>query len=237
MYGRAIRVRGGRAFGVALAAAVVFGFGPAGSARADTFIPLPGGTITRQLADGTTMTVRITGESAKISGSMGDTPAHRNVWTTAVASVDLDGPSAGSNQIQIKISPGYIVGCQVDISGGLNSGASGGVTNDPSKMTQQNPFAGLSATQSLSEGITLGPGQAVARLILDLEKPDDYGQESHKRYNKVSCPHASVSWQDEAFEVNGCGGYAQARSFVAAEVDTPNFIGNLVLYGEPFSMG
>ncbi|AYF74935.1 porin [Nocardia yunnanensis] len=235
MYGKAIRIRGGRAFGVALAAAVVFGFGPAGPAHADTFIPLPGGSITRQLADGTNLTVTITGESAKISGSMGDTPAHRNVWTTAVASVDLDGPSASS--ATIKISPGYIVGCQVDISGGINNGVSGGVTNDPSKATQTNPFGGLSATQSLSEGISIGPGQAVARLMLDLEKPDDYGMESHKRYNKVPGPHASVSWTDETFAVDGCGGYAQARSFVAAEVDSTNFIGNLVLYGEPFSMG
>ncbi|MVU78627.1 porin [Nocardia sp. ET3-3] len=236
MYGKAIRVRGGRALGVALTAVVVSGLGSTGPAHADTFIPLPGGSITRTLADGTTMTVRITGESAKISGSMGDTPMHRNVWTTAVASVDLDGPSAGSDNIQIKISPGYIVGCQVDI-GGLQNGANAGVTNDPSKASSSNPFGGLSATQSLSEGITVGPGQAVARLMLDLEKPDDYGMESHKRYNKVAGPHASVSWQDEAFEVNGCGGYAQARSFVAAEVDTPNFIGNLVLYGDPFTMG
>ncbi|GAB0102245.1 hypothetical protein JMUB6875_12120 [Nocardia sp. JMUB6875] len=232
MYGKIIRVRGGKVFGVALAAAVAFGFGPAGPAEADTFIPLPGGSITRTLADGTTMTVRITGESAKISGSMGDTPMHRNVWTTAVASVDLDGPSAGSDRIQIKISPGYIVGCQVDIgSFSTNDSASEQGTINSSGITPGVP------SETLGTGITLGPGQAKALLMLDLEKPDDYGMESHKRYNKVSGPHTSVSWTDETFAVDGCGGYAQARSFVAAEVDTPNFIGNLVLYGQPFSMG
>ncbi|MEC3912976.1 MspA family porin [Nocardia sp. CDC160] len=236
MYGKGIRARRGRIFGAALAAAVVSGLGAPGPAHADTFIPLPGGSITRQLADGTTLTVRITGESAKISPSMGDTPVHRTVWTTAVASVDLDGPSASN--ATVKVSPGYVVGCQVDISG-LNNGTSGGVTITPSQIgsNPNNPFAGISPTQSLSEGITLGPGQATARLLLDIEKPDDYGQESHKRYNKATGPHASVSWTDEEFEVNGCGGYAQARSFVAAEVDTTTFIGNLVLFGEPFSMG
>ncbi|MEV6101624.1 MspA family porin [Nocardia sp. NPDC051981] len=48
-------------------------------------------------------------------------------------------------------------------------------------------------------------------------------------YNKVPGPHAGVSWTDETFTVNGCGGYAQARSFVAVEVDSPTYIGNPVL--------
>ncbi|MEU1210815.1 MspA family porin [Nocardia sp. NPDC005825] len=233
MYGKGIRVRSGRILGVALAAAAgLSGFGPAAPARADSFIPLPGGSITRQLADGTNLTVRITGESAKISGSMGSTPVHRNVWTTAVASIDLDGPSASNSTL--KISPGYIVGCQVDISG-INANNAGGQAYTPDTSLQTLGTLGLS--EQMGSGITLGPGQAVALPMLDLERPDDYGQESHKRYNKVPGPHASVSWTDETFSVDGCGGYAQARAFVAAEVDTATFIGNLVLYGEPFTIG
>ncbi|MFE2962039.1 MspA family porin [Nocardia tengchongensis] len=233
MYGKGIRARSGRVLGVAVAAAAgLSGFGPAAPVQADTFIPLPGGSITRQLADGTNLTVRITGESAKISGSMGSTPVHRNVWTTAVASIDLDGPSAST--ATIKISPGYVVGCQVDISGlSANSTGGGGYNADLTGAS----LGTLGANEQMGSGITLGPGQAVARLMLDLERPDDYGQESHKRYNKVPGPHASVSWTDETFSVDGCGGYAQARTFVAAEVDSTTFIGNLVLYGEPFTIG
>ncbi|MGW4355637.1 MspA family porin [Nocardia sp. NPDC004582] len=233
MYGKGIRARSGRILGVTLAAAAgLCGFGPAAPAQADTFIPLPGGSITRQLADGTNLIVRITGESATISGSMGSTPVHRNVWTTGVASIDLDGPSAST--ATLKISPGYIVGCQVDISG-ITANNSGGETYSPDTSLQTLGTLGLN--EQLGSGITLGPGQAVARLMLDLERPDDYGQESHKRYNKVPGPHTSVSWTDETFSVDGCGGYAQARAFVAAEVDTATFIGNLVLYGEPFTIG
>ncbi|MGV9667582.1 MspA family porin [Nocardia niigatensis] len=44
---------------------------------------------------------------------MGDTPIRCNVWTTAVASVDLEGPTASS--ATIKIGPGYVAGCQIDI--------------------------------------------------------------------------------------------------------------------------
>ncbi|WP_067818275.1 MspA family porin [Nocardia inohanensis] len=230
MYGKGIRAHGGKALGVALAAALALGLGPAGVGRADTFIPLPGAVITRQLADGTVMTVRIADESATISGSMGDTPMHRNVWTSAHATVDLDGPSAST--ATIKISPGYIVGCQVDIgSFSPSESASEEATVSSSGITPGLP------SETLGAGITLGPGQAKALLMLDLEKPDDYGMESHKRYNKVPGPHAGVTWADETFAVDGCGGYAQARSFIAAEVDSSNYIGNLVLYGQPFSMG
>jgi hypothetical protein len=223
MFGTDKYPRGGRLFGVALAVAVAFGIGTPGAANADTFIPLPGGVLTRELPDGTVITIRIEGESANISGSMGSTPLHRNVWTSG------RGPSAAGSTI--KISPGYVVGCQVDI----NSFSPSENASEAGTLGAQ-PSLGL-PSETTGAGITLGPGQATARLMLDLEKPDDYGMESHKRYNKVPGPHASVTWVDETFSVDGCGGYAQARSFVLAEVDTTTFIGNLALWGQPFSIG
>ncbi|MFJ9368148.1 MspA family porin [Nocardia sp. NPDC101769] len=53
----------------------------------------------------------------------------------------------------------------------------------------------------------------------------------------ISGMNGGVSWPDETFTVNGCGGYARARSFVAAEVDSSTYTGNLVLHGESFTMG
>lgn len=230
MFGSDVKPWGGRLFGIAAAVMMACGVSAPGTATADTFIPLPGGVITRELADGTTVTIRIDGESAKINPSMGSTPVHRNVWTTGRGSVDLAGPSAST--ATIKISPGYVVGCQVDI----------GPFSESSTPVKRRPAAGAQqllqgASEVVGGGITLSAGQAVARLMLDLERPDDYGMESHKRYNKVPGPHASVSWVDETFSVDGCGGYAQARSFILAEVDTTTFIGNLALWGQPFSIG
>ncbi|WP_194814170.1 MspA family porin [Nocardia sp. XZ_19_385] len=219
----------GKILGTALAA-TAFGIGQTVVATADTFVPLPGGTITRELADGTTATLSLDSESAKISGSMGATPVHRNVWVTARASVDLAGPSAST--ATIKLSPGYIVGCQVDIAGITESG------NETATASQGAQGAwSVAPAEAIGTGITFGPGKAVARLMLDLEMPDDYGQESHKRYNKVPGPHTSVTWIDETFSVDGCGGYAQARAFVAAEIGSTNFIGNVLLWGQPFSIG
>lgn len=231
MFGMGKSPRCGNVFGAALAAAVILGLAPTGTAQADTFIPLPGGQVVSQLPDGTSVTIRIEGESAKISPSMGATPVHRNVWTTGRGVVDLDGPSAST--ATIKISPGYVVGCQVDI-GSVGGSATGTGQYNPGA---EGPAALAGNSQQFGGNITIAPGQAVARLMLDLEKPDDYGMESHKRYNKTPGPHASVTWVDESFSVDGCGGYAQARSFVAAEIDTTTFIGNVLLWGEPFTMG
>ncbi|MEU8901592.1 MspA family porin [Nocardia sp. NPDC048505] len=220
-----------RMFGKILGTVVVataVGIGQTGVAAADTFVPLPGGSITRELADGTTVTVTLTGESARITPSMGATPMHRNVWVSARASVDMAGPTAST--ATIKISPGYLVGCQVDIGGFSGN-------NNETATAGGNPNIPIAPTESFGAGITFGPGQSVAQLMLDLEMPDDYGQESHKRYNKIKGPHTAVTWIDETFAVNGCGGFAQARSFVAVEIDSSNYVGNVLLWGQPFSIG
>ncbi|MBF6470199.1 MspA family porin, partial [Nocardia beijingensis] len=83
-----------------------------GAANADTFVPLPGGELTKTLSDGTVVTIRLVGESANISPSMGATPLHRNAWVSGSAQVELSGTAGG------KIFPGYTVGCQVNIAGG-----------------------------------------------------------------------------------------------------------------------
>ncbi|RDI64175.1 MspA family porin [Nocardia pseudobrasiliensis] len=218
----------------AIAVTVGLGLCSPGVANADTFIPLPGGTITRTLGDGTEVTVSIQGESAKISGSMGATPLHRNVWTTGRGVVDVAGGKSGS--ASVKIYPGYVVGCQVSVSG-LTSGENESGSVDPSKAGGSNPLAALGGNVGGTETLVLAPGQAAARYLLDIEKPNDFGNDSHKRYHQVTGPHASVSWTDETFALDGCAGYAQARTFVTADVATDNTESMITVWGEPFSMG
>lgn len=73
--------------------------------------------------------------------------------------------------------------------------------------------------------------------MLDLEQADDYGNETHKKRNKFKGHSGSVSWADETIGLNGCGGYAQARSFVSVEVETDNVISWVTVWGQPFSIG
>lgn len=221
-----IRMTAARVAGVGVAATAALGLLSTGAANADTFIPLPGGSITKTLSDGTVVTVRMVGESANINPSMGSTPLHRNAWVSGSAQVDISGTNS---TVGGKIFPGYVVGCQVNIAGGgANGGVDGGAAYDGSS-----PSAGASAGGNLS----LGPGQSKAFFVLDLESADDYGSESHNVRNKFQGNSGSVTWADETINLNGCGGYAQARSFVTVKVETDNVVSDVTLWGQPFSLG
>lgn len=213
-----------RVAGLGAAATIAVGLFSTGAANADTFIPLPGGQIVETLDDGTVVTVAITNESAKINPSMGGTPLHRNVWATGRTTVDIQGNAKGGH-----ITPGYVVACQVNISGGNVSGGASGKSDWEGKKPD--------ASGKLGGNLTLGPGQAKSIYLLDVEEADDFGDEIHKKRVKFKGPHGAVNWEDITIGVNGCAGYAQARSFVRVKVETDNVIDVVTLWGEPFSLG
>ncbi|MEU1208280.1 MspA family porin [Nocardia sp. NPDC005825] len=224
-----IRKTMARVAGVGAVATAALGLFSTGAANADTFVPLPGGELTQTLSDGTVVTVKLVGESANISPSMGATPVHRNAWVSASAQVNISGDTTATGG---KIYPGYVVGCQVTIDGGnVSGGATGGASWDSSGNAT--PTGGVNSGANL----TLGPGQAKSFYILDLEMPDDFGREIHKKRNAFNGTSGSVTWSDETIGLNGCGGYAQARAFVSVEVETDNVISWVTLWGQPFSLG
>lgn len=214
-----------RLAGVAAVATVATGLLSTGAANADTFVPLPGGETTRTLSDGTVVTLRLTGESATISPSLGDTPVHRNAWVSGTIDVDLSGPNANGG----KIYPGYVVGCQVNIGGG---GVSGGVSAS-TDWEGKKPKLGGKTGGTLS----LGPGQARAMYLLDEEEADDFGNETHRVRNRFQGQHGSIAWADSTLGLTGCGGYAQARAFVLVKVSTATVTSDVMLWGQPFSIG
>ncbi len=185
--------------------AIAFGMLSTGAADADTFVPLPGGEIVKTLSDGTVVTVRLVGESATISPSMGSTPSHRNAWASGSAQVQIGGANSA---VGGSIFPGYTVGCQINIAGG---GVDGGVEGTADWSGEQ-VTGGVGAS---GEAVSpLGPGQARSFYLLDREKAYDFGAESHKTYNSFSGSSGSVTWADSTIGLIGCAGYAQARAFV-----------------------
>ncbi|MGW5455338.1 MspA family porin [Nocardia sp. NPDC003979] len=214
---------GARLAGAAAAATVALGLFSTGAANADTFIPLPGGELTQTLPDGTAVTIRLVGESVNISPSMGATPLHRNVWASGRAEVQVHAEHKG-----VKISPGYVVGCQVDISGGNATGGANGAVNNSG-----NGSGGVTSGGNL----TLGPGQASTFWLLQVEGPDAYGEESYVPAIKFFGQEGSVTWADSTLGLSGCAGYAQARAFVSVEVTTQFGRSELRLWGQPFSLG
>ncbi|MFE3003270.1 MspA family porin, partial [Nocardia sp. NPDC059246] len=195
-----------------------------------TVVPLPGADLTKTLSDGTTVHIWLDGESANINPSMGATPLHRNAWVSGTAHVEITaGNTASTTGL---IYPGYVVGCQVAINGGgVNGGPTAGVT------VGSNGSVTPSLSGNAGANLSLGPGQAQSFYILDREKADGFGTDSHKKYNSFTSGSGSVAWADETIGLNGCAGYAQARAFVSVEIDTDTITSWVTIWGQPFSIG
>jgi hypothetical protein len=219
---------------MAVIGATAVGLVSQGAANADTFVKLPNGAIRGD--DGIVLTR--SNESAQISPSLAANGAGRTAWLSADITLfapklkaQKAGPnngapseststngtlgtnSTGTTGAAATFSVGYIVGCQVNITGftlggGANLGGLGGSA----------PTLGLSG----SLGATVGPGQVTfVRLnYKNIEKAGTY----------------VISYDRAQLQVQGCGGYAQARSYVTVETTGDNHQ-KVTLYGKPFSIG
>ncbi|MVU78087.1 mspA family protein [Nocardia sp. ET3-3] len=214
--------RGLRAAGLTAAAAVAMGLSSAGAAQADAFVSLPDG---ERLGPGVKLTR--SGEHAVVSPSLAANGAGRVAWLSATVTAEVtatpagtpgpnNGPrnAPGSNNSSThgvsRISAGYIVGCQVSIGeDAISAGVSGNVSLN-------------SAGVGGSLGIKLGPGQVgfVGIEGKDISKPGAY----------------SIQYRDAELQVQGCAGYAQARSYAVVEI-VGNDYSKTTLYGQPFSIG
>ncbi|ETT23964.1 hypothetical protein RAJCM14343_2568 [Rhodococcus aetherivorans] len=246
--------RGLQAAGVGATVAVAIGFASVGAANADTFIPLPDGTITENLPGDVTVTLTRTGESANINPSMGATPVHRNVWVSGSAQVKLGGAGA-KNVSNYRIQPGYVVGCQVDIAGTAGAGASASAGGGASTTITDTPTtepAVTAATRSstgggglnANVGITLSPGKTSQFYVLSVEQENPFGERVFRPYSMVTKPkdgpiptEGSVTWADSTVGISGCAGYAQARNYVKVTVNTATAVQQVTLWGQPFSIG
>ncbi|MFI2557126.1 MspA family porin [Nocardia farcinica] len=215
--------RAARWAGLGCAAAAAIGLMSTGAARADVLIPLPDGT---EVTRGATIT-RV-GEQAIVSPSMAANGAGRVAWVSAsitaevtetrivekagpyTAPGNIPGTDNSSTHGASQVNTGYIVGCQVSLA---ETAISAGLSANMSA----NSF-GINA----SGGIQLGPGQVkfVQISAKDILKPGNY----------------SLGYRDFQIEIQGCGGYAQARSYTVIEVIGEHH-SKATLYGQPFSIG
>ncbi|MFE3544264.1 MspA family porin [Nocardia sp. NPDC059177] len=210
------------ALGAAAAAAVALGGFAAGTAGADANVPLPDGQ--RQ---GPGVTITRTGERAVISPSLAANGAGRVAWVSGTVIADVtatpegevgpyNGPAGkeGTNNSSThgasQLNTGYIVGCQVAIGDdAISAGISGGIDRSGGSIGG-------------SVGLELGPGEV---KFVQIEKKDI-----------LKAGVYAVEYQDVEIEVQGCAGYAQARSYSVVEIIGDHY-SKTTLYGAPFSIG
>ncbi|ANZ24030.1 MULTISPECIES: MspA family porin [Rhodococcus] len=232
--------RGARIGGVAAAAAIALGFLSAGAANADTFVPLPDGEIVAPNGN----VIKRFAETALISPSLAANGAGRVAWVSGTITADVKGvpataeagpsnggiaenPDGSVNQNGTqgtstngvpRLTTGYIVGCQVDISQmsgtlGLNVGMSG-------DLAKETGNASVGGSAGITAPMTAGQVRFVPVQGRDIKKDGTY----------------TIQYQDAQIDAQGCGGYAQARSYTVLEV-TGNNYSKTTLYGQPFSIG
>ena len=106
------------------------------------------------------------------------------------------------------LTTGYIVGCQIDITG-LEG-----------KLSADLGFDALGMGGSLSVPIEAGEVKFAKIKTKEDLKPG------------VS----AIQYRDQQIEVQGCGGYAQARAYTVLEIPGNHYVKS-TLYGQPFSIG
>ncbi|MFW0796227.1 MspA family porin [Gordonia sp. CPCC 205515] len=194
-----------------------------GVAQADTQVRLPGQTVSKKLADGTTLTITRSRESARINPSLGGTPLHRNAWVSGRYDV-----TSSDKKARFGIGSGYIVGCQLTLGG--KSTSQGNATPNMTEGT-------VTATAQTGGSVTIGPGQAATFFVNDREYQDPFGGRAHDQSIKFSGGEGAVSYTNATMMINGCAGYAQARSFAKVQIMTEHTTQVVWMYGKPFSLG
>jgi len=230
--------RGAQVAGLGAAAAVAIGLLSAGAANADTFVPLPD-----VFKSGPGFQMGHVAGSALVSPSLAANGAGRTAWVAGNAWADVaitpdgdpgpnngpqnngspqpNGSSNSSTHGSSRIMTGYIVGCQVDITG-----LEGNLGFD----------LGFPFSASTPDSFSIGPSGGVGASI---SVPLNAGQVKWVEVGGkdiIAAGRYSYDYQDVQMEIQNCGGYAQARSYTAVEIIGDNYAKS-ILYGQPFSIG
>lgn len=180
----------------------VFG---SGAAQADTFVPLPDGDQSLETAIGIPVDLSRTEERAVVSPALAGNGMSRTATLSGTVYATAPGATSGT------LVTGYLLGCQVDLSGGVSLG--GDIFIQPNLVFPE-----------ISPSINLLPG-GVANVKLNTKNLD---------------PEAGAvgfAYSNRGVQVDGCGGYAQARAYSVLTVKNDHGSAEVTLYGQPFSIG
>lgn len=226
------RLRRARPIAVlAVAAATVLAIAAPADARG--FTRLPAGK-----AAGEGVTIIRSSESVRVGKSLAHNGLGRTAWVSGnvrVVAPGIEAREAGPNngprgESEMPGSNGasttgagatttvlYVVGCQVSV-GGLDAGINGSLGGLLAGGSGPLSILGIGGTLSLP----LAPGEIKYAMVdrKQLTKPGTY----------------YFNWRDAQMDIQGCGGYAQARSLSVVET-TGNNRQKLQLWGRPFSIG
>ncbi|WP_235732350.1 MspA family porin [Mycobacteroides chelonae] len=174
----------------------------------------------RTTVDGWNMLLSLSGETINSVPNLAGAPNSREAFVTLSARANIGG--SGSNPINsAHFVAGYQVGCQIDVSQGLQIGGTGQLSGSVGATISGSPGLQTGGTGSIGgfAQTNLQPG------VITTIPMGDMPVVSHVGY---------LEMQDVHLKVDACGGPVTMRSYATVAMSTDIQQTQLSVYGDPY---
>jgi len=223
---RAMRIASVRAFALVmatLALAISSGAAPADADLVAT--PMPPKTIDKVSRDGWEIEMRLERETVTRTPNLAGAPNSHEAFLTVTGVASASGGSSPISDSVLVI--GYQLGCQQDVSAGLQFGGTGGAIPNGDVTITPGAAAGNALTLG-SAGGGAGFGQTVVQpgVIVDLPL-------SNMTLNNGE---AALDIDDLHIKADACGGDVTIRSYLYLRISTQVAHTQYAIYGDPIKI-
>jgi hypothetical protein len=174
----------------------------------------------RATADGWNLSVSLSGESINVVPNLAGAQNSREAFVTLSAQANIDG-TGGNPVTAASFVAGYQVGCQIDVSQGLQIGGIGELAGSVGANVAAAPGLQAGGTGSLGGYLqtNLQPGVITSLPMGNMAVIRNLGR---------------LGLQDVHLKVDACGGPVTVRSYATLAVATDVEQTQLSVYGDPF---
>lgn len=174
----------------------------------------------RTTFDGWTLTIALSGEVVNAVPNLAGAQNSREGFVTLSAQANVDG--AGSNPVTSgNFVAGYQVGCQIDVSQGLQIGGTGQLIGSAGATVNPAPGVQLGGTGAIGGFMqtNLQPGVITAIPMGSMALTTRVGH---------------LDMQDVHLKIDACGGPVTIRSYASVAIATDASQTQLSVYGDPY---
>ena len=223
---RAMRIASVRAFALVMATLALAISSGAAPAHADLVAtPMPPKTIDKVSRDGWEIEMRLERETVTRTPNLAGAPNSHEAFLTVTGVASASGGSSPISDSVLVI--GYQLGCQQDVSAGLQFGGTGGAIPNGDVTITPGAAAGNALTLG-SAGGGAGFGQTVVQpgVIVDLPL-------SNMTLNNGE---AALDIDDLHIKADACGGDVTIRSYLYLRISTQVAHAQYAIYGDPIKI-
>jgi len=223
---RAMRIASVRAFALVMATLALAISSRAAPAHADLVAtPMPPKTIDKVSRDGWEIEMRLERETVTRTPNLAGAPNSHEAFLTVTGVASASGGSSPISDSVLVI--GYQLGCQQDVSAGLQFGGTGGAIPNGDVTITPGAAAGNALTLG-SAGGGAGFGQTVVQpgVIVDLPL-------SNMTLNNGE---AALDIDDLHIKADACGGDVTIRSYLYLRISTQVAHTQYAIYGDPIKI-